>query len=292
MVNLNGGNQKVGGAVYEKFVGLGPVTLVAANPTKEELETLLGTTLERSPDYSPKANDKGVNVKPIIMWFRLENGSLVSAYFNIANSPVASNDGTKFKFINSVGQVSYYAPTAEDIKNNPKVAKWYKGEGMRKINIGEEELYDLLQGFTRYNASAEGANWMEVMNSLGITAEGLMSSVKGLNEFIEYINTNGNRLVMSHVVNVSEDDEGRRRERQQLLTDKNTYFRTEDGTVNDYMVSRLAKYSSEKIAEGYAMTTKEYFIGPLRPYNSNDVPVAPGPMGDSPGAEPSGLLDL
>lgn len=289
MVNLNGGNQKVGGKDFDKFVGLGAVQLIAANPTKEQLEEILGTTLENQPNYAAKPNDKGVNVKPLILWFRSETGAVISSYIGIANTPHTTNNGDKFMFVNSVGQMSFYVPDEAALLNNPKVMKWFKSAGLRKLNVGERELYELLQGFNRYNPSADNANWMEVMNSLEITSEGLMGSVKGLNEFINYLNANDNKLIMSHVVSVSTDDEGNTRERQQVLIDPETYFRTEDGEVKDYMIERLQKYSDSKISSGYSVTSKEFFIGRLRKFEASEIPAQVAELDNSPGESILGL---
>lgn len=271
MVNLKGGNNKVGGG-FSQFVGLGNVQLIACNPNKEQLETILGTTLDKEPDYSSKADQNGVNVKPLILWFKSETGNVISSYIGLSKKPVSSKNGDTFKFINAKGQISYYAATPEAITSNPKVNKWYSSEGMRKLMEGEETLYHLLQGFSRYNASEEGANWMEVMNNMHITAEDF--EIKGLNEFINYINDNNNSLIMSHVIQVKENDEGKIVTRQQVLLDENTYFRTEDGQVKDYMIDRLQKYSDKKESEGYSVTSKEFYVGRVRKFEPNEVPAS------------------
>lgn len=288
MTKLKGGNSKVGGD-YSKYVGLGNVQLLACNPNKEQLEEILGTTLEKEPDYTSKPDQNGVNVKPLILWFKSESGAVMSAFIGLSKTPITTKNGDKFKFINGKGQISYYAATAEEIANNPKVNKWYSPNGMRKLMVGEDTLYNLLQAFNRYNASEEGANWMEVMTEMHINAEDFES--KGLNEFIDYLNNGNNSLIMSHVIQVKEDEDGKVITRQQLLLDENTYFRTEDGQVKDYMIDKLKKYSDDKDNEGYSVTKKEFFVGRLRKFDTSEVPAGVAEEASETGGK-SGLLDI
>lgn len=276
-INLTGGQAAASTGGAKNVVGLGAVKIVAVNPNKKELEALLGRDLERDPDYTIKENPDGTKTRPISFWFENSEGKLISERIYVSNKPITAKDGTVFKFINAVGQISYFAPSIETIANNPKVSKWYKVEGMRKLNIGEDILYTLLQNFTRYNPREEGANWCEVMNGIELTAEALYNgNYEGLRKFVNYIQENNNQLIVLHAVRRRETDEGVRYN-QQLILREETMFRTTDGEVMEWMLGKLKDFRSAQIAAGYEITTSDYVVDRLQPHTPNsfeatDVP--------------------
>lgn len=268
-IMLNGGQSERASSVVKNFVGLGAVKLVAVNPNKKELEVLLGRDLERDPDYSIKEDQNGVKTRPLSLWFENSEGKIISERLYMGNKPITTKDGDKFKFINALGQISYFSPTAEDIQNNPKVNKWYKPNGMRKLLLGEDILYQTLQAFTRYDARAEGANWMEVMNNIKLTGEEIYGgNFDGLKKFAQYIQDNNNQLIVLHAVKRRETDEGVRYN-QQLVLREETMFRTTNGEIMEWMFGKLKEFKSAQVAAGYEITNADYLIGALAPYVPN-----------------------
>jgi hypothetical protein len=264
-----GGAQSTNNNIIRNFVGLGAVTLVAVNPNKKQLEKILGREIQNDPDYSINEDNNGVKTRPLSFWFD-SNGKIFSERIYIGNSAITTKNGDKFKFINSVGQISYYASSAEDIANNPKVSKWYSPNGMRKLLIGEDILYSMLQNFVRYNPKEEGANWMEVMNNIGCTGENLFQgNYEGLNKFIEYINSNNNMLIVLHAINRRETEDGVRYNQKLILRD-DTMFRTTDGEVMEWMINKLKDYESNQLSAGYSITNADYKCCALEEYNPKE----------------------
>lgn len=276
-INLTGGQAAASTGGVKNVVGLGAIKIVAVNPNKKELENLLGRDLERDPDYSIKDNQDGTKTRPISFWFENSEGKLISERIYVSNKPITAKDGTVFKFINAVGQISYFAPSAETIANNPKVNKWYKTEGMRKLNIGEDILYTLLQNFTRYNPREEGANWCAVMDGIELTAEALYNgNYEGLRKFVAYIQENNNQLIVLHAVRRRETEDGVRYN-QQLVLREETMFRTTDGEVMEWMIGKLKEFRSSQIAAGYEITNSDYIVDRLQPHTPNSFEATDAP---------------
>jgi hypothetical protein len=269
-INLMGGQAAASTGGNKNYVGLGAVKMVAFQPNRKELEALLGKDLERDPDYSIKDNPDGSKNRPLSFWFENSEGKLISERIYVSNQPITTKNKDKFKFINEVGQVSYFAATSEEIANNPKVNKWYKPNGMRKLMEGEDTLYSLLQQFVRYDSRAEGANWLQTMNNIGLTAENLYNgNYDGMKKFLAYIQQNDNQCVILHAVRRRETDEGVRYN-QQLILREETMFRTTDGQVMEWMIGKLKDFRSGQIAAGYDITKSDYLVGPLTIYQASD----------------------
>lgn len=291
MINLNGAQKERsgGGNTIKNYVGLGAVQLIAVNPNQAELENILGKKLEQAPDYSVRENPDGSKARPVSLWFKNSEDKLISERIYIGNKHITTKNGDKFKFINSVGQISYYATSAEDIANNPKVSKWYKTTGMRKLYEGEDILYTILQNLSRYDARVEGANWMEVMNSIGLTAEKIYDNqTDGLKQFVKYCQDNNNMLIVLHSVARREVD-GNVRFNQRLVLREETMFRTTDGTVLEWMVNRLRDFNSQQLAAGYSITNQDFKVSSLQEYNPREFEVQDA---DMPSGTVSKFLDV
>ena len=74
---------------YKKYVGLFNAHVVAVNPTKEELGTLLGTTIEKDPEYVGSNQETGAKRLTVSFWLKEENtGNHFNVRFNIEDTVV------------------------------------------------------------------------------------------------------------------------------------------------------------------------------------------------------------
>jgi hypothetical protein len=252
---------------YIPYTGLGNCQVVTINPSKEELEEILGVEINYTPEYKAQPNMLRDNAEefPYVIWVKSEAGNL-PIRFNISNQPKSSKSG-KFLFINDKGQVSYYAENANVIAQNSNMP-WYGKSGLRKLYEGEEELYDFFKTLIRYDAQVENANFMKVMQENGITPETLYNgeAITGLRKLIEYAKTNGNSIVCLHAV--AEKEEGKYK--QSIIARPKTWFKTATGIVDGSMEARLDAFVKEKESEGYPISRKYFTTKALAKFKVED----------------------
>lgn len=127
---------------YQKYVGLFNANVIAVNPTKDELGTLLGTTIEKEPEYEGSNNETGAKRVTVSFWLKEETvGNLFNVRFNIEDTVVESKTG-KTQFINNIGNTSY----AVDKSTIPSFIT-DNGREVRPAKKGEELLYKFLRAW-------------------------------------------------------------------------------------------------------------------------------------------------
>ncbi len=128
--------------VYNKYVGIFNAYVVAVNPTKEELGKLLGTTVEKDPEYTGMNSETGAKKLTVSFWLKEElKGHLFNVRFNLEDTVVQSKSG-KTQFINNIGVTSY----AEDKSQIPDFVT-AGGRDIRSAKKGEELLYKFLRNW-------------------------------------------------------------------------------------------------------------------------------------------------
>lgn len=127
---------------YSKYVGMFTGTVVAVNPSKEELGKLLDTTIERDLEYTGINDSTGAKKLTVSFWLKEEqNGNLFNVRFNLEDTVVESKTG-KTQFINSIGTTSY----ANDKSSIPDFMT-SNGREVRAAKKGEELLYKFLRAW-------------------------------------------------------------------------------------------------------------------------------------------------
>lgn len=141
---------------YIKKTGFFEGEVVAINPDREKLESLLGVDLEKDPEY---LGSKEVEVKmkneageeevikkevtkcDVVIWVRdVETDEKRSIRFYLQNIPKINKDKNKKQFINNLGTLSW-----ADKKEN--LEAWFTKRGedtYRQAFQGEDELYRFL----------------------------------------------------------------------------------------------------------------------------------------------------
>lgn len=151
---IKGSKRSVNESVNTKYVGFTSVEVVAVNPTKSELNKLLGK--EDSDEDKPieylSADQEGNERLRLSFWLydkKLDNHFVYS--FNLTNKERVSKDGNKAQYINSVCLTAW----ADDEAN---LQPWFKAfldkekneigdKKFRKAVLGEEELGILLRAW-------------------------------------------------------------------------------------------------------------------------------------------------
>jgi hypothetical protein len=124
---------------YKKYVGLFTANVVAVNPTKSELEKLLGTNIDKDPEYTG-TNNEGNKRITLSFWLKEANlGVLFNVRFNLEDKIMISSTG-KTQFINSAGQTSY----AQDKSQVPDFLT-EGGRSIKPAKKGEELLCKFLR---------------------------------------------------------------------------------------------------------------------------------------------------
>ena len=59
---FSAGKESTEGGVIKRYIGVAPVTIAAVNPTKERLEEIYGTTLDKAPEYTGVQEIEGKQV--------------------------------------------------------------------------------------------------------------------------------------------------------------------------------------------------------------------------------------
>lgn len=142
------------GSPVKLITGLAPLSVLAVNPTKKELETIYGRELDKDPEYL-SADEAGVKklridfiVKTVIDEKKNCNEEVVTKVsFFLEDRPAMTSGGDKVYMLNLYGE-SACIPLA-DAKNNivPENMAWYCTTKMRPAFKGEVELVDFLKAY-------------------------------------------------------------------------------------------------------------------------------------------------
>jgi len=130
---------------YEKQIGLFEANIVAVNPSREELEKLLGVELEKDPEYLKEDSKDGAQTLSLAVWLKeVVKGGLFKVQFYLKDTDRVNKDETKHQYINSIGDTSW----ADSEENLPT---WFNegGRTFRFAHVGEEELYRFLRSWLK-----------------------------------------------------------------------------------------------------------------------------------------------
>lgn len=129
---------------FEKSVGLFEANVVSINPSREELEKLLGgVELEKDPEYLKEDDKDGKQKLSVSVWLEeVLSKQLFNVRFFLKDEFRVNKDGTKNQYINSIGSASW----SDDPENLPS---WMLegGREIRQAHIGEEEMYKFFRSW-------------------------------------------------------------------------------------------------------------------------------------------------
>lgn len=137
-------------ASFQKYIGVSPVNVIALNPTKEELEKLLGRTLSKDIEYFGKDTngapqirlDFWVKVDP--NWGRQLDVPLQKVSFFISESVMINKDKTKVQVIDKYGNTGWVTKEQFTEKIVPETSKRLTTP-YRECYAGEEKLIEFIK---------------------------------------------------------------------------------------------------------------------------------------------------
>lgn len=182
---------------YSKKVGLFEGKILAFNPEKEELEKILGTEIKKDPEYL-KEDQEGNDMCILTIWVEdVKSGMKKSCKIPLIDTPLTTKDGSKTKFINIQGNISYYVDKKENLMS------WFNEFESWQCRRGEDQLYTFLKAWLQIDTFHDKTAEMSVdFKKL------LKGNIKELKSFIgsEYDHTVLFNQTISTVT--KEDEEG------------------------------------------------------------------------------------
>lgn len=187
---------------YQKVVGLFEARVIAFNPSREELEDILGVEIEKDPEYFVpdfELKDENGQVTEVVKKLTISawiqqvvmeknaDGELVdtgtgpkfNVRFNLLDKNRRNRDNTKNQYMNQHGMASWG-------ENQDSLLEWFREVGgLRIAKIGEENFYDFLRAWLlidfRNDPNAElTLDWNRLMrNDLRELRDALNSDLAG-----------------------------------------------------------------------------------------------------------------
>lgn len=119
---------------FSPEIGLFEAKVVAVNPTKEQLEKLLGTTIEKEPEYIGEDANGKKRVTVVFYLQDVKTKKIKNVRFYLKDVVRTNKDNTKTQYINQLGGTSW----TDSEENLPD---WFKNGSPRPAHEGEEQFY-------------------------------------------------------------------------------------------------------------------------------------------------------
>lgn len=145
------GNESTEGVAFDKYIGVGVVNILAVNPTKEKLEELYGTQIQKEPEYTgEKDGVKWARVDFIIRVNKDKHPDIDytgKLSFFLRNEKRVNKDGTKMQVIDKYGETGWV--TKEEFANKTyDKSKFARLSGEYKpCLVGEDSLVRAIKAF-------------------------------------------------------------------------------------------------------------------------------------------------
>lgn len=138
-VKTNDSSVQVTGSLW---TGLANMTIIAINPTKDQL-IALGRNPQKEPEYLSSDTTTGKAKFRIDFFVKEETGKFQNKVtFFMEDRPAMNKEATKSQYTNSVGQFSWPKGT----ETTPNYA-WFKMDGLRPAFVGEQVLMDFIRAY-------------------------------------------------------------------------------------------------------------------------------------------------
>lgn len=157
----------VGGKVreareYKKSTGFFEAEVVAVNPDREALSALLGTELEKDPEYLSENPEDHKKTLMLRFWLRdVKSKEIKNVAFFLKDKVSMNRDKTKTEYLNNIGALSW-AATESDLQ------AWFTARSYRPAHEGEKNLYAFM------TAWLNKLDWKDAEATLSFTWDQLM----------------------------------------------------------------------------------------------------------------------
>ena len=266
------GKQSTEGTSVKRYIGVAPVKILAINPSKQELEKLYNTELEKDPEYvsitevgEDKHKVETVRIDFIVNTVpeKCDNIDFMSKVsFFIRNEYRYNRDKTKVQVIDKYGRTAWV--TIEQAKKR-EIPMYSNGPAnldadYRPVFVGEEDLTNFLKEYPNIPNVMKYVNNKWVMNTNTSDSEARLESIKNYfkGDFTELRNAVAlqpdNKIKVLFGVKTTDDN----RQFQAVFTQM--FLRN---NVTNY--SRLDKELNERKQAG-AYPTTEFQVCELKEY--------------------------
>lgn len=271
------GKESTEGGAIKRYIGVAPVTIEAVNPSKEELEKIYNTSLEKAPEYIGTQNIEGKDVPYARIDFVVKtvadkcNGIDMTtkvSYF-VRKEYRYNKDHTKVQVIDKYGRTAW---VTKEQATNHEIPQYANGPAnldsdYRPCFNGEEDLTNFVKTYLAIPNVQKYVDNKWVMVDNPAECEARLSEVeklfngnfKEIKEIISYQPNNKVKILFG----VRTTDDGK--QYQAAYTQKVL----SNGT-SDY--SRLDADVKERKNNG-AYPNTEFVVGPLAEYKVEATPV-------------------
>ena len=284
------GKESTEGASIKRYIGIGPVHVLAINPTKEELSKLYnGANIDNEPEYlgtaevGPEGNKKKVNQVRLDFIIKTDpekcDGieTTTKATFFLRQDYRFNKDQTKVQIIDKYGRTAWATPEEVKSKSIPQYASGPANIDVdyRPAYIGEEELTNFIKDYLNIPNCMNYVNgaWVDKTPAEKAEAEARLDNIdsyfkgdfKELKKIVSYQPNNKVKALFG--VKTTADN----KQYQAIYTQK--FLKN---SINDY--SKLEKEVQERKAAG-AYADTEFEICPLKEYNLEATNFSSTPSG-------------
>lgn len=140
----------------KRYIGVAPVSILAVNPTKKELEQIYNTTLEKEPEYLGEQDVEGLKVKTVRIDFIVKTDAekcgvemVTKIPFFLRDQHRYNSDKTKLQVIDLYGRTAWV--TKEQFEKH-EIPVYSNGpanldKNYRPLFVGEEELTKFIKTY-------------------------------------------------------------------------------------------------------------------------------------------------
>lgn len=274
---FSAGKESTEGGVIKRYIGVAPVTIAAVNPTKERLEEIYGTTLDKAPEYTGVQEIEGKQVPYARVDFIVKtvadkcdgiDMTTRVSYF-VRKEYRFNRDHTKVQVIDKYGRTAW---VTKEQATNHEIPMYSNGpanldKDYRPCYHGEEDLTNFIKAYLvipNVQRYVDG-KWIMVDNPS--ECEARLSEVeklfdgnfKEIQEIISYQPNNKVKVLFG----VRTTDDGKQYQAaytQMVLTNSTSNYSRLDADVKE-----------RKNAGAYSNT--EFEVVPLKEYTVDATPI-------------------
>lgn len=271
------GKESTEGGQIKRYIGVAPVTVLAVNPTKAELEKLYDTTLDKDVEYTGNQNIEGrdvpyARVDFIVKTFAEKCDGIdmtTKVSFFIRKEYRFNRDKTKVQVIDKYGRTAWVTKEQANAHEIPVYANGPANldKDYRPCYVGEEDLTNFFKAYLNIPNVQKYIDGKWVMSDNPAESEARIDGIdklfagdfKDLKEIASYQPNNKVKVLFG----VRSTDDGK--QYQTAYTQMVLRYGTTD-------YSRLDKDVQERKAAG-AYSTTEFKVVPIHEYNPEPTAV-------------------
>lgn len=215
---------------FEKQIGIAEFNLVSFNPSREELEDLLGTEIKEDPEYLGESKDGNVTLQVDVWLKEVKTKRLFKAKFFLEDREVHSKDGLKKQYINCIGRNAY-------VEDEDKLTEKFKAYDYHTARVGEADFVSLVDA------------WLNLERSKPYTLDlDWKNMMKGnLRELKELQKTDLPRAICGLCTVRVVEKEGEKKEYQSIYTRKFLpYYTMKNFVSTDFTEDKLSQLKAKR----------------------------------------------